>query len=139
MPLTVTMRNLLTKFTTTEDSTGERFGSTGAWIHVGSASSTTFNSADNSLSSTGAVMKAMDSGYPKRNDGTDSTGVNILAYRSTFTTSEANFIWDEWMVKNTSATSTGTGTALNKVVTAGLGTKASTQAWQMMAKITVST
>jgi len=138
MPLTQTMRNLFAKFTTTEDSTSERFGSTSAWIHVGSSTSTTAVETANSLAGA-AVMKAMDSGYPKRNDGTDSTAVNILAYRATYTTSEANFDWNEWLIKNTSATATGTGTALNKVVTAALGTKASTQAWQILAKITVST
>lgn len=138
MPLTTTMRDLFTKFTTTEDSTSERFGSTAAWIHVGS-STAAFTSTQNSLQSTGgAVMKAMDAGFPKRNDGTDSTAANIKAYRSTFTTSEANFPWEEWMVKNSSSTATGTGTAFNRKLES-LGTKASTQAWQITAKITVST
>jgi hypothetical protein len=139
------MRNLLAKFTTTEDSTSERFGSTGAYIFVGS-STTAFDSSDNKLLSTstggptaGTVyIKPMDSGFPKRNDGTESTAVNILAYKATFTTSEAVHPWEEWAVKNSSATSTGTGTMFNRALSA-LGTKANTQSWAFTAKITVST
>src|SRR5574342_910016 len=96
MPLTQTMRDLFAKFTTTEDSTSERFGSTGAYIRVGS-STAAFNSNQNELQtpSTGSAgannwIKGMQAGYPKRNDGTISTGANILAYQSSFSTSEAN-------------------------------------------------
>lgn len=138
MPLTQTMRNLFAKYTTTEDSTAEKFGTGTAWLHV-SSDNTAFNSANNGLGGTASVAKSMDTGYPKRNDGTDSTAVNILAYRATYTTSEANFDWNSWMVKNSSASASGTGTALNIATGAALGTKSNTQAWQLLAKITVST
>lgn len=140
MPLTTVMRDLFAKFTTTEDSTGERFGSTGAWIHVGSSTSA-FNSNQNSMQTTSTDVEKtqpMDSGYPKRNDLGTSTGPNILVYRATYTTSEANFPWEEWGVKNTSATSTGTGTLFNRALSS-LGTKPNTQSWQITGQITVST
>ena len=133
MALALAGRNLFTKFTTTEDSTGERFGSTGAWVHVGS-STAAFSSADNSLLGTSTAdgrQKPMDSSYPTR-------AVNVLTYRATFTTSEANLAWEEWEIKNTSATSTGTGSLLNRKLDS-LGTKASTQSWQVTATVTVST
>lgn len=137
MSLTTTMRDLFSKFTTTEDSTSERFGSTGAYIHVGS-STAAFASNQNSMQSTGATPKAMDSGYPKRNDGSTSTAPNILIYRATFTTSEANYPWEEFGIKNTTATSTGTGTLFQRALSS-LGTKANTQSWQFTVAITVTT
>ncbi len=135
MALTTIARDLFSKFTTTEDSSGEKFGSTSAWIHVGSSTGA-FASSDNSLLGS-AVMKAMDSGYPKRNDGTESTAANILAYRSTFTTAEANFDWNEFGVKNTSATSTA-GTLFDRFLSTQ-GTKPNTQSWQPTIKITLTT
>ena len=140
MPLTTVMRDLFTKFMTTEDSTSERFGSTSAWIWVGS-STTGFLSSQTSVLTTSTDperAQPMDSGYPKRNDGTDSTGANIWAGRGTWTTSEANFAWNEVAVRNTSATAAGTGTAMTRFVPE-LGTKANTQSWQLTCKITVST
>jgi len=78
--LTIAMRDLFTKFTTTEDSSGERFGTTGSYIHVGSSTATEVSSQNTVLGTSTADgrFKGMDAGYPKRNDGTDSTGVNIL-------------------------------------------------------------
>lgn len=137
MPLTHTMRNLFAKFTTTEDSTSERFGTTGAYIHVGSGTASE-DPTRNSLASTAPSIKAMSAGYPKRNDGTDSTGLNILAYRSLFSTDEANHPWEEWMIKNTTASATGSGTAFNRKLES-LGTKPSTQAWQLTALLEVTT
>jgi len=140
--LTIAMRDLFARFTTTEDSSGERFGSTAAFIHVGSSTSAEVSSQNGVLgTSSERYIKAMDSGFPKRNDGTDSTGVNILAYRATFTTSEANFPWNEWGVKNTtaSATSTTLGTLFNRKVDTTLGTKVNTQSWQFKALLTITT
>lgn len=140
MPLTQNMRDLFAKFTTTEDSTSARFGSTGAWIWVGSSTGA-FLSSQNGLLTTSTDpdrAQPMDSGYPKRNDGTESTAANILAYRGTWTTSEANFPWEEILIKNSSATSTATGDAMNRFLSS-LGTKANTQSWQLTVKNTIST
>lgn len=130
MPLTHTMRDLFSKFTTTEDSSGERFGSTGAYIHVGS-STAAFAATQNSMQSTGAYVRPMESGYPQRT-------ANVLTYRILVSTDNGNFPWEEWGVKNTTATSTGSGTLMQRALDA-LGTKPSTQAWQLTATITVST
>lgn len=141
MPLTVKMRDLFAKFTTTEDSTSERFGSTGAYLRVGS-STATFDSADNELrtTSTGSTgannwIKAMDGSFPTRTN-------NLLTYRSTFTTSEANNPWNEIGVKNTTASATstsGTATLMQRLVSTDMGTKVSTQSWQVTLQVTVST
>lgn len=130
MALTQTGRNLFTKFLTTEDSSSERFGSTGAYIHVGSSTGA-FVSSQNSLLSTAAAPKGMNATYPQR-------ATNVWTLQATFTTAEANFQWEEWGVKNTTATSTGTGTMVNRKQEA-LGTKPNTQLWQVTATITVTT
>lgn len=145
MPLTHTMRDLFAKFTTTEDSSGERFGTTAAYIRVGS-STAAFNANQNEMqtTSTGSTginnwIKAMTGGYPKRNDGSVSTAANILAYQSTFSTSEANHEWNEIGVKNTTASATGTGTLQQRLLSTTMGTKANTQAWTVTLVNTVTT
>ena len=143
MPLTTTMRDLFAKFTTTEDSTSERFGTTGAYLRVGS-STASFNSNQNEMqtTSTGSTglnqwIRAMDAGFPKRNSG-ESTAVNILAYKATFTTSEANHDWNEIGVKNTTASATGTGALMNRLLST-MGTKQNTQSWAVTLLNTITT
>lgn len=142
-PLTLTMRDLFTKFTTTEDSTSERLGTTGAYLRVGS-STATFAANQNELqtTSTGSTginnwIRAMDAGFPKRNVG-ESTAPNILAYKATFTTSEANHDWNEIGVKNTTASSTGTGTLMNRLLST-MGSKQNTQSWAVTLLNTITT
>src|SRR5262245_40117275 len=132
MPLTTRMRDLFAKYTTTEDSTGEKFGTVTAWIHVGSDTGA-FDSAQNSMltgvsgnvASSASRIKLMESGYPQRTN-------NALTYRALYSTEAANFDWNEWGLKNTSASSTGTGTLFNRKQEA-LGTKTNTQSWQITA------
>lgn len=130
MPLTQSMRNLLAKFTTTESVAGESFGSTGSYIHVGSSTGA-FDSAQNSLLSTAPSIRPMEANYPTR-------ATNLLTFRSLFATNEANHPWEEWMVKNSTASSTSAGTGMQRKQEA-LGTKAATQAWLVTASVTVST
>jgi hypothetical protein len=68
----------------------------------------------------------MDATYPTR-------ATNVLTFRSTFTTSDANFAWAEWAVFNASSS----GTMLNRKVEA-LGTKTSAQTWQITVTLTVN-
>jgi hypothetical protein len=80
-------------------------------------------------------MSSMDAGYPTR-------AVNVLTWRATFSTTKANHEWDAIGVKNTSssATSTSTGTLLNYLMsTSAMGTKTSSQAWQVTLAGTLST
>lgn len=75
---------------------------------------------------TNKLRKAMDATYPTRSG-------NVLTFRSTFTTAEANFAWQEWAVFNAATA----GTMLNRKVES-LGTKASTQSWQITVTNTVT-
>jgi hypothetical protein len=62
---------------------------------------------------TNKLRKVMDSTYPQRTN-------NELTFKSTFTTNEANYAWQEWAVFNAASS----GVMLNRKVT-NLGTKAS--------------
>ena len=75
---------------------------------------------------TNKLRKAMDATYPTR-------AANVLTFRATFTTTEANFAWQEWAVFNAATA----GAMLNRKVEA-LGTKASTQSWQITVTNTVT-
>lgn len=97
--------------------------------HIGVGDSTTaFSAAHTDLqAATNKLRKAMDATYP-------SGGSNVITFRSTFGTSDANFAWQEWAVFNASSA----GTMLNRKVES-LGTKTNTQTWQFTVTLTVTT
>lgn len=102
------------------------FNATNAHIGVGD-SATAFAATQADLVATINVLrKAQDTGYP-----TQST--NVLTFRSTFGTADANFAWNEWGVFNAATA----GTMLNRKVEA-LGTKPNTQTWQFTVTLTVN-
>jgi hypothetical protein len=78
--------------------------------------------------------KAMNATYPSRSNQTSS-------FQSDYTTSEANYIWNEWSIAAAATTASGAGftngtTNLNRKV-ASLGTK-STGTWTLTAQVTFS-
>jgi hypothetical protein len=96
-------------------------------FHIGVGdSSAVFAATQTDLqASTNKLRKAMDSGYPTRVSGT-------LTFRATFTTSEANFAWNEWSIDSAASG----GTMIGRKPEA-LGTKTSAQQWQHTATVTV--
>lgn len=89
-------------------------------------SNTAFNVAQTDLqAATNKLRKAMDATYPTRS-------TNVLTYRSTFATGDANWAWEEWALFNAAAA----GTMLCRKVES-LGTKTSAQSWVITADITV--
>lgn len=96
-----------------------------SYLGVGD-SSTAFSAAHTDLqASSNKLRVGMDSTYPQRSS-------NVLTFRSTFTTGQANFAWNEWGVFNASSS----GTMFSRKVES-LGTKTSAQTWQLTATITV--
>jgi hypothetical protein len=77
---------------------------------------------------TNRVRKAMDATFPSR-------AANVVTWRSTFATTDANFIWNEWAIFN--SVTDGSGTMLNRAVT-NLGTKTSASSWQLSGTETLS-
>jgi hypothetical protein len=104
---------------------GTAFNNTNARLGVGD-STTTVSAAHTDLqAATNKFRKAMDATFPSRSSQT-------LTFRSTFTTGEANFVWNEWGIFNAASA----GTMLNRKVES-LGTKTS-GSWQLTVTITIS-
>ena len=106
--------------------TGTNFDNSNSYIGVGD-SSTAFSASHTDLqAASNKLRKAMDATYPQ-------VSTNVLTFRSTFSTSDANFAWQEWAVFNASSS----GTMLNRKVES-LGTKPSSQTWQFTVTLTLT-
>lgn len=63
------------------------------------------------------ISKAMDDGFPTRSG-------NVMKFRATYGTGEANFAWEEWAIFD------GAGVMLSRKVES-FGSKSAAQAWQL--------
>lgn len=98
---------------------------TATW-HLGVGDSTAAHAAGQTdlQAATNKLRKAMDATYP-------SGAANVITFRATFGTGDANWVWNEW---GTFTAASG-GTMLTRKVEA-LGTKTNTQTWQFTATLT---
>lgn len=123
MPLTNVGRNHLTGLAIGEALTA--FSNANARLGVGD-SNTVFAAAQTDLqAAANKFRKAMDATYPQRT-------TNVLTFRASFATGEANFAWEEVGIFNAAAA----GEMLNRKVQS-LGTKVS-GVWELTATITVN-
>lgn len=123
MPLVNAFRDYLaTKVTA---GTGTNFDNSNAYIGVGNGT-TAFAVSQTDLVGASKLRKAMDATYPQ-------VATNVITFRSTFATTDANFAWEEWGVFNASSG----GTMMNRVV-ASNGTKSSSETKVVTATITLS-
>lgn len=105
------------------------FNNANSYIGVGD-STTAFAASQTDLqAATNKMRKAMDATYP-------SGAANVITFRSTFGTADANWAWQEWGVFNNPTN--GSGTMLNRKVES-LGTKTNTQTWQFTCTLTFTT
>ena len=127
MPLTDAGRNHMVQATIGAAVTP--FNNANSYIGVGD-STTAFAVGQTDLQgTTNRTRKAMDATYP-------SGATNSIQFRSTFSTTDANYAWNEWGVFNNATT--GSGTMLNRKVES-LGTKTNTQTWQFTVTLTFAT
>jgi hypothetical protein len=125
MPITDAGRNFMVASTTAAASTP--FNNANSYIGVGD-STTAYAAGQTDLqAATNKLRKAMDATYPQ-------TSTNVVTFRSTFATTDANWAWQEWGVFNASSA----GTMLNRKVES-LGTKTSAQTWQFTVTLTFTT
>ena len=103
------------------------FNNANSYIGVGDSTTAHAVAQTDLQAATNKLRKAMDATYP-------SGGTNVLTFRSTFATADANFAWNEWGVFNASSG----GTMLNRKVES-LGTKTNTQTWQFTVTLTFTT
>jgi hypothetical protein len=124
MALTNAMRDLIAADVIGESVT--EFSNANAHLGVGD-SATAFAATQTDLqAASNKFRKAMDATYPTR-------ATNVLTFRATFATGDANFAWQEWAVFNASSA----GTMFNRKVES-LGTKTSAQSWQLTVTLTVT-
>lgn len=96
------------------------FDNTNAKIGVGDSTTTAAATQTDLQAATNKLYKAMESGFP-------TSTTQKSTFKSSFGSAEANWTWNEWVVKSTSATPTNI--CLNRKVES-LGTK-STGTWTL--------
>ena len=107
---------------------GSAYDSTGATLHVSSATDTGLSATSTGVGGT-PFVSTMESGYP-------ILSTNQVSFRGVASTAQANHEWNTWGIEGT--TSTGGSVLLNKQYES-LGTKTSAQSWQFTADITFTT
>jgi hypothetical protein len=102
------------------------FNNANARLAVGD-SLTAFSKSQTDLqASTNKIRKAMDTGYP-------ITSANVLTFKATYGSAEANWAWSEWGIFNASSG----GTMLNRKVES-LGTKVPGSTWVLTVTVTIT-
>lgn len=125
MPITDAGRNTMIQLTLGE--AVNAFNNANAYIGSGD-SSTAYAAGQTDLqAATNKMRKAMDSTYPQR-------ATNVVTFRSTFATTDANWAWNEWGIFNASSA----GSMLMRKVES-LGTKTSAQSWVFSGVLTITT
>lgn len=105
-----------------------------AVTHLGVGDSTTAAVATQTdlQASSNKFRKVMEATYPVHTDGTALANASII-FRSSFSTAQANFAWNEWAIFNDPTA----GRMLNRKVSS-LGTKTSADTWVLTVTLTVS-
>lgn len=101
-----------------------KFNNANAHIGVGTGT-TAFSASHTDLQGASKTRKAMDATYPTRAD-------NVLTFRATFATGDANYAWEERAIFNASSS----GEMLSRKVVS-LGTKTSAASWQLTCTDTI--
>lgn len=126
MPMTDTGRNQMLGLLIGEAIT--HFGNANA--HLGSGggagANTAFAAGQTDLQGASKQRKAMDATFPSR-------ATNVITFKSTFASGEANFNWLEWGIFNASST----GVMLTRKQE-DLGTKTSAAIWVLTATVTTT-
>lgn len=125
MPLVDSGRNHMVQATIGAAVTA--FNNANAYLGVGDSTTAHAVGQTDLQAATNKMRKAMDATYP-------SGAANVITFRATFGTSDANWAWQEWGTFNASSG----GTMLNRKVES-LGTKTSTQTWQFTTTLTFTT
>lgn len=100
------------------------FDNANSYIGVGDSATAFVASQTDLVAGANKFRKAMDATFP-------TIAGNVLTFKSTFATGDANFAWQEWGVFNAAAA----GTMLNRKVES-LGTKPSNQTWAFTVTLT---
>ena len=127
MPMVDAGRNIMVQATIGAAVTP--FNNANAFIGVGDSTTAQTVAQTDLQAATNKMRKAMDATYP-------SGAANVITFRSTFGTADANWAWQEWGIFNNGTN--GSGTMLSRKVES-LGTKTSAQTWQFTVTLTFTT
>lgn len=100
------------------------FDNTNAHIGVGDGTAAAAVTQTD-LQGTNKFRRPMEASFPDQ-----SQGANVMRFKSSFGTTEANYAWQEWGVFN----ALSAGTMMNRKVES-LGTKTSAQTWEFTVDI----
>ena len=114
-------------------STNHLFNATDTKIGIGN-DATAADPAQTDLIGASKTYNAMDSGWPKTRTDDGALGWGVFQTKATFATGDANYAWNEAVVKNTNASSLK---CLCRAAT-GWGTKTSAATWVATHTITLS-
>ena len=109
----------------TGGSSYNKFSNANAYIGIGDSSTAHAAAQTDLQAATNKTRKAMDATYPSRS-------ANVLTFRATFGTSDANYAWNERGIFNASSS----GQMLSRKVIS-LGTKTSSASWQITCTDTI--
>lgn len=118
----------------TNQTAANAWGNTNAFTGVGDSSTAEAATQTDLSAATNHFYKGMNATFPSR-------AGQAVSFQSDFTTTEANYVWNEWTISAGATTASGAGfttgtTNLNRKV-AALGTKAS-GTWTLTTTITLS-
>lgn len=125
MPLVDSGRNHMVQATIGAAVTA--FNNANSYLGVGDSATAHAVGQTDLVAASNKLRKAMDATYPQG-------AANVITFRSTFATGDANWAWNEWATFNASSG----GTMLNRKVES-LGTKTNTQTWQFTTTLTFTT
>jgi hypothetical protein len=113
---------------------GNRWSNTDSFIGVGDSNTAEAATQTELAAATNRFYKGMNATYPSRASQT-------VTFQSDFTTTEANYAWQEWTISSGATVASGAGFTsgtknLNRKV-AALGTK-STGTWTLSGAVTIS-
>jgi hypothetical protein len=110
------------------------FNNGNAAIGCGDSSTAAAATQTDMQAASNKLRKAMDATFPTHTDGV-IVGAASIVFKSTFATSDANWVWNEWGVFN--SPTAATGRMLNRKVEA-LGTKTSAASWAFTVTLTLA-
>jgi hypothetical protein len=110
------------------------FSNAQAAIGVGDSATAAVATDNNLIAATNKLRVAMDATFPAHTDATTS-GAASAAFKSTFSTAQANWAWQEWGTFN--SPTAATGRMLQRKVES-LGTKTSASSWALTVTLTLA-
>ena len=108
------------------------FDNSNAYLGVGDSTTAVASDQTDLQASTNKFRKAMEATFPTHTDGTSTASHAQMVYKSSYSTAQANYAWNEWALFNASSS----GRMLNRRVFSG-GTKTSSDTWTLTVTFTL--